>query len=426
MKLRNLLCAFALALLPLAAGAQTATTSDGVTWTYTTDGMITNVALPAGFSGILVFPATLNGITITGIGDGAEPVFASQVTLSGMDFSQLNNNTSINGFAFGLNTSADPISDPNVRYVTLETPLVVPSNITSIGPRAFRGITAQSLDLSGATNLTSIDDATFGYALFTTTATVVIPEKVVSIGANAFFAVSGIADINLNNAVNLATIDNQAFNWAVQHQSISPNGVIGGDLIIPDNVNTIGVLTFNHCVRLTSVVVGNGVTDIGKQAFYGCEGMASLKIGDGVTNIDPDAFVGCSGLTSVVIDSPNVLPSMFTSAINLITMDMSADTNTSGESITTVSRTDPASPFCGLPITAMITLPLNTDMALKGTEGDVGNYIWPDGTVTGIANVVVGNEKNAAIYTIDGRYVGTDMDSLAKGVYIIGGKKVVR
>lgn len=31
-----------------------------------------------------------------------------------------------------------------------------------------------------------------------------------------------------------------------------------------------------------------------------------------------------------------------------------------------------------------------------------------------------------AVYTLDGRYVGTDLHALPHGVYIVGGKKVVR
>ena len=34
--------------------------------------------------------------------------------------------------------------------------------------------------------------------------------------------------------------------------------------------------------------------------------------------------------------------------------------------------------------------------------------------------------KAAHIYTLDGRYVGTDMNCLGKGVYVVEGKKVVR
>ena len=35
-------------------------------------------------------------------------------------------------------------------------------------------------------------------------------------------------------------------------------------------------------------------------------------------------------------------------------------------------------------------------------------------------------DKEQRIYTLDGRYVGKNMDRLGKGVYVVGGQKVVR
>ena len=48
-------------------------------------------------------------------------------------------------------------------------------------------------------------------------------------------------------------------------------------------------------------------------------------------------------------------------------------------------------------------------------------------TSTGITGIEMQPDVHVkAIYSIDGRYVGTDMNSLKKGIYIIGGKKIVR
>jgi hypothetical protein len=46
--------------------------------------------------------------------------------------------------------------------------------------------------------------------------------------------------------------------------------------------------------------------------------------------------------------------------------------------------------------------------------------------LTGISNVNVEQKQaNAYVYTIDGRMVGKDIKGLAKGLYIVNGKKVV-
>lgn len=48
--------------------------------------------------------------------------------------------------------------------------------------------------------------------------------------------------------------------------------------------------------------------------------------------------------------------------------------------------------------------------------------------VTGISNVTVnGNDANdGRIYSLDGRYMGKDLDGLQKGVYIVNGKKIIK
>lgn len=47
---------------------------------------------------------------------------------------------------------------------------------------------------------------------------------------------------------------------------------------------------------------------------------------------------------------------------------------------------------------------------------------------TGISDILMDEEwnTNGRIYSIDGRYVGTDFNSLNKGIYIVNGKKIVK
>lgn len=77
--------------------------------------------------------------------------------------------------------------------------------------------------------------------------------------------------------------------------------------------------------------------------------------------------------------------------------------------------------------------PSEGQTAIKGLRG---YFQFPDdvqlakmsigGISTGMLQIKVDeNSGNAKIYTLDGRYVGTDTQSLSKGVYVIGNKKVV-
>ena len=86
------------------------------------------------------------------------------------------------------------------------------------------------------------------------------------------------------------------------------NGEKVTDLVIPNNVTSIGNGTFYNCACLTSVVIPNSVTSIGKEAFYGCNGLTSVVIPNSVTSIGEEAFYGCDELTSIKV--PNSVTSI--------------------------------------------------------------------------------------------------------------------
>lgn len=61
----------------------------------------------------------------------------------------------------------------------------------------------------------------------------------------------------------------------------------------------------------------------------------------------------------------------------------------------------------------------------KGIDPAVNAKVNFDGTATSISQIATGAQTAGKVYTIDGRYVGTSTEGLAKGLYIAGGKKVV-
>ena len=46
--------------------------------------------------------------------------------------------------------------------------------------------------------------------------------------------------------------------------------------------------------------------------------------------------------------------------------------------------------------------------------------------ITAIRNIEMTHQKKSGIYTLDGRYVGTDFQQLGRGLYILNGKKIVK
>ena len=63
---------------------------------------------------------------------------------------------------------------------------------------------------------------------------------------------------------------------------------------------------------------------------------------------------------------------------------------------------------------------------IKETNGVI-TFDYLKDFATGIDSPVIqqNQEKDTRIFTLDGRYLGTDVSQLTKGVYIIGKKKVI-
>lgn len=88
-----------------------------------------------------------------------------------------------------------------------------------------------------------------------------------------------------------------------------------GDVIIPENIKTIGAFAFGLCVNITSFTIPYGVTSIAIYTFYEDRRMTSVTIPDSVTSIGNYAFDGCASLTSITI--PASVTSIGTKALNI-------------------------------------------------------------------------------------------------------------
>ena len=151
------------------------------------------------------------------------------------------------------------------------------------------------------TSVTSIGDLAFSNCSGLTTVT--IGTSVTTIGNHAFSNCSGLTSVHITDLAAWCKIIfvNGLANPIYYANHLFLNGIEIEDLVIPDNVTSIGDGAFYNCTGLTSVTIPNSVTTIGVSAFWGCSGLTSVTIPNSVTAIDEDAFYGCSGLTSITI-----------------------------------------------------------------------------------------------------------------------------
>lgn len=109
------------------------------------------------------------------------------------------------------------------------------------------------------------------------------------------------------------------------HKVITDNNY-DGELVLPDNITSIGERAFEACESLTSIDLRNTqITVIGTEAFYYCFSLARVDLPDTLTSIGEDAFGGCESLTHV--DLPDNIASIgwnaFEGCISLECIDLS-------------------------------------------------------------------------------------------------------
>jgi hypothetical protein len=164
-------------------------------------------------SGELTIPATIEGKTVTSIG---EQTFYNCTSLTG---------------------------------------ITIPDSVTSIGNSAFSRC-ASLTNITIPDSLTSIGDGAFAFC--TSLANITIPGGVTSIGEQTFYNCTSLTGITIPDSV--TSIGRYAFSSCRSLTSIT----------IPNSVTSIGESALMSCNRLTNITIGDSVTSIGSSPFAEC------------------------------------------------------------------------------------------------------------------------------------------------------------
>ena len=172
---------------------------------------------------------------------------------------------------------------------------VIPSHVVRINGSAFLNSKITSLDLSGATSLTTISESAFQGCDKLTSLT--IGGNIETIGLRAFKVCSKLEILDLSGATRLTEIGISAFE--------SCTGLTG--VTIPSSVTTIGNYAFSFCDKFEylDLSVATKLTNIDENAFAEC-GLKSLDLISGTTrlaSVDNFAFRECIGLAGKTVNS---------------------------------------------------------------------------------------------------------------------------
>lgn len=141
---------------------------------------------------------------------------------------------------------------------------------------------------------------------------VVVPNNVTSIGEKAFMDCKGLISVTLPNGI--TSIGESAFENCENLRKIN----------IPEKVTIIENYTFLACTRLESIDLPRNITKIGWGAFSDCTSLKNIDIPHTVTDLGMSAFSRCTNLNS--INLPNSLKSIdietFNECVNLKHVDL--------------------------------------------------------------------------------------------------------
>ena len=188
-------------------------------------------------------PASLDGIPVTSIGEGA--------------------------FSRSSITRAD-----------------VPDGVVSIGDRAFH-------DCKALTRVTLPDSVeTIGKRAFASCKKlkkIILPESLSEMGEAVFSGCESLTAVTFPKGIE--TVPKQTFAFCKNLTKVK----------LPRTVKELGVACFYCCTGLVSVKVPKGVTTLAESVFYGCRNLSELSLPSTLKSIGASAFTECGSLARLVI-----------------------------------------------------------------------------------------------------------------------------
>ena len=254
--------------------------------------------------------------------------------------------------------------------------------ITSVGDFAFNQCSLQSVQLSKS--IKKIGKNAFAYCRNLTDVT--IPDNITEFGELAFAGCSSLKSINLPN-----TITKLPMAFILGCSSLE-------SITIPQNVKELNIEVFKYS-GLKEVTIPDKIEYIGDEAFDGCK-LTTLILGKGLKEMGYQAFGYNNKLTKIICNA-----------------DIVPETHDS---------------FMGVDC-SKCTLIVPDNLFLKYYQNDLLEW-WKFKPIlaysTGIESITNKQAQRTDVYTLEGKKVltnteSTDINALAKGIYLFKGKKFV-
>lgn len=206
------------------------------------------------YSGDIVIPEQLNGMTVVGILKSA--------------FDGCENLTSIK-----IPATVKVIEETAFYGTTKLSAITIPASVESLGTYCLR--------YSGVKKITIEDGTT--------------PLKLGDNGSDSFFSYNQTLLEEIYIGRDLVTLDGKEYTYLFHRNNTLREVTLGS------GVTKISEKWFDFCDALEKVTANSGLTKIGFSAFGSCKALKSFSGGQNITEIAEDAFSSCESLQSFTI-----------------------------------------------------------------------------------------------------------------------------
>ena len=246
----------------------------------------------------VIIPSTIGGIKITEIADNA---FNGEYNCSQWDGREDNSQiaiteeiiieegiTRIGNWAFYSTITGG--YEKHIKFT-------LPSTLSYIGDIAFGNTGVTSISIPR--NVKYIGGNAFMDCDFTT---FTLPSTVTEIGGGLFSGNNNLKNIfvesgNPNYSSNNGVMFNKSGDTLIEY----PAGKTDARYTVPDNVKTIGSVSFYGHSYIEEVILPKDLKVIGNGAFWYCEKLKNINIPNGVEIINSFPFYGCSNVNKIKI-----------------------------------------------------------------------------------------------------------------------------
>ena len=221
-------------------------------------------------------------------GDG-ELSFGEARAVTDLSKMTLTNRTFKSFEEFQYFTSVKTIPSGYFSYCSFQS-IILPESLHTIKAEAFLGCSNMtSINIpSGVISFGEWGGCVFRYC--TSLTEVVFPNTIKTfLGSNTFEKCSNLAKVILPN--NLDEIQSYMFADCYNLKSVN----------IPDKVKIIGLSAFKNCSNLTSINIPEGMLSINSSAFENCSKLETVTLPTSLKAIESSAFWKCSSLIRITI-----------------------------------------------------------------------------------------------------------------------------